>query len=327
MNIQDTITSLTDRLFNTSADSTASDEATDANDTADNTGNGGWTEARTPTSKVLRDVVQTSQGPIAVGAEGNVLARIDGTWEYCIDSGPATRHNALTTVDVTDDGRRVWFAGSSGALGTYDVETGRKHDYSAPGGRTSTWEAIAVTGQRGDERVRIANGSGEVLAATTDDSGCPAFGDSVKPGSGSTIPALDFGGGTCYAIDTSGNVFEKADDGWNDIGIENAQVNFFDLHASGDALVVAGGGGRIYRYRRACENWTPVDAGNGALRGFEGNDDGAIVVGTSGHIYRCAPRRGWTRVDSPVEADLHAVAHGSPTVAVGAGGVAIEREG
>lgn len=286
-----------------------------------------WTEAETPTAKALNGVVETAEGPVAVGADGNVLVRTDDEWEFLIDAGPATRSNALTTVDATSDGSRVWFAGSSGALGAYDLKERKKHDYSAPGEKTSTWEAIAVTGERGDERLRIANGSGEVLSATVDD-GCPAFGDDVvKPGGGSTIAALDFGGDTCYAIDTSGNVFEEVDGEWEDIGIGNAQVDFFDLHASEETLLVAGGGGRIYRYDRVCDNWTPIAVGSGALRGLDRDDDGIVAVGASGHVYRRAPHQGWTRVDSPVEADLRSVALGSPAVAVGAGSAVIEREG
>lgn len=284
-----------------------------------------WSVAETPTSKALRDVVRTADGPYAVGAEGNVLCRDDDGWDLRIESGPATRHNALTAVDATSDGKRVWFAGSSGALGMYDTETGRKHDYSAPEERTSTWEAIAVAGESGDERLRIANGSGEVLTVTMDEDGCPQYGDVVEPGSGSTVPAIDFGGGTVYAVDTNGKVFAETDGEWEDVGIRNAQVDFSDLHATEDTLLVAGGDGLVYRYDRACENWTPVAAGSAMLYGIDRADDETLAVGASGRVYRRGPQDGWTRVESPVEEDLRAVALGETDVAVGAGGVVIER--
>lgn len=295
------------------------------NQAPDDDGDGEWSIVETPTSKSLHDVVQTVEGPYVVGAEGNVFRRNEGSWDLRIDSGPATKHNTLTAIDVTSDGKRVWFAGSSGALGMYDIETGQKYDYSAPEERTSTWEAIAVTDADDDERLRVANGSGEVFPITIDENGCPQYGDAVKPGSGSTIPALDFGGGTPYAIDTSGNVFVEAEEDWEDIGIQNAQVNFFDLYADEETLLVAGGDGRIYRYDRPCENWTPVSAGSVALHGIDQSTDETIAVGAEGRIYHRVPSAGWEPISSPTEADLRAVALGEVDVAIGAGGIVLER--
>ncbi|MFC7141994.1 hypothetical protein ACFQMA_19430 [Halosimplex aquaticum] len=358
---------------------------TDSQDDSD------WTEAETPLDLNLRDVAQTADGPYAVGTDGVVLGRRDGTWHIVVPVGPATKRNVLTSVDATADGERVWFAGSSGALGMYDTANRRKHDYSAPGGKTSTWEAIAVTGERGSERLLVANGSGEVLAATIGPDGCPRFGDVVKPGSGSTITGLDVGGDTVYAIDTSGNVFAKpvesvgddpsgdpatdgearstapdrsaedeieghpcadgdtdgaavdgtndaeagADDAaderpedaeWREIGIRNAQVNFHDVTASGDRVLVAGDGGLVYRYDRVCENWTPVQAGDVALLGIDDDGERTVAVGANGSAFeRRRGSYGWRPTPTPVSAQLRAVALGSPSVAVGADGTAIER--
>ena len=338
MNVTETITSLADRVRGSLGDendeSESNDESTmngdesepdDAESELTDDESDGWSVAETPTTKVLHDVAQTADGPYAVGAEGNVLRRGEEGWELQIDAGPATKHNTLTAIDTTDDGKRVWFAGSSGALGMFDIETGRKYDYSAPEERTSTWEAIAVVGEDGTERLRVANGSGEVFPVTIDEDGCPQYGEPVKPGSGSTIPALDFGGETAYAIDTSGNVFAETDGEWVDIGIRNAQVNFFDLYADEDALLIAGGDGRVYRYDRACENWTPVEAGSATLYGIDRADGETVAVGASGRVYRRGSRDGWTDTDSPVEEDLRAVVLGEPDVAVGAGSVVIER--
>lgn len=325
MNPLQTVISLVNRIHESEDRNDVESNTNDADAERTPNRSGDWSVAETPTAKALRDVVQTADGPYAVGAEGNVLRRSDEGWELQIDAGPATKHNTLTAVDATTDGKRIWLAGSSGALGMYDTETGRKYDYSAPEERTSTWEAIAVAGEDGDERLRVANGSGEVFPVTIDGEGCPQYGEPVKPGSGSTIPALDFGGGTAYAIDTSGNVFAETDGEWKDLGIRNAQVNFFDLYASEDTLLVAGGDGRIYRYDRACENWTPVEAGSATLYGIDRADGETIAVGASGHVYRRGSRNGWTELDSPVEDDLRAVALGETDVAIGAGGVIIER--
>ncbi|WP_245799927.1 hypothetical protein [Haladaptatus litoreus] len=45
-------------------------------------------------------------------------------------------------MDVTDDGNRIWFVGGSGVIGEYDVETETLTNYSAPKGKTSTWEDL-----------------------------------------------------------------------------------------------------------------------------------------------------------------------------------------
>ncbi|WP_224270851.1 hypothetical protein [Haloprofundus salinisoli] len=303
-----------------------------SNDRTETT-SGEWTAVESPVAKTLTGVVQTSVGPFAVGTGGKVLRRRDdGTWTVVVPAGPATKRNKLTDVDVTDDGKRVWFAGSSGALGMYDTQTGEKHDYSGPGGKTSTWEAIAVGGIGGNERLLVANGSGEVLSATIDEDGCPSFGEVVKPGSGSTIPALAFGGGVTYAIDTSGNVFERtadgqSDGGWSDIGIENAQVNFHDLYASERALLVSGGGGLVYRYDRLCGGWTPVAVGESALFAIDCRDESAVAVGGGGTIYHRQADEGWSERSSPVESKLRSVALGDVDVAVGNGGAIVERSG
>lgn len=284
-----------------------------------------WSSVEGPTTKALHEVVQTADGPYAVGVGGNILARRDDKWKLQVESGPATKHNTLTALDVTSDGQRIWFAGSSGTLGMYDIETGCKYDYSAPEERTSTWEAIAVTGESGSERLRIANGSGEVLPIAMDDNGCPQYGEVTKPGSGSTISALDFGDSTAYAIDTSGNVFAENDSEWNRIGIQNAQVNFFDLHATEETLLIAAGDGRVYRYDRPCGNWTPVDAGSVALYSICQYKDETLAVGAGGHIYQRNSQNGWTMMSTPLETDLHSISLGEISVVVGAGGVILEK--
>ncbi|KZN26430.1 hypothetical protein A4G99_20450 [Haladaptatus sp. R4] len=139
---------------------------------SDGTSKAEWRSVESPTDKTLIGVTTTTEGPFAVGTGGNVLTKRDGEWRFAIRDGPATRENTLTCVDVTDDGTRIWFAGSSGALGCYDATEGKKYDYSAPKEKTSTWEAIAVSGNAGSELIRVANGSGEVLPVTVGEHGC-----------------------------------------------------------------------------------------------------------------------------------------------------------
>ena len=323
--ITETLSSMKNRLSSAVSPGATSTEQSSASTDPSSTPGTGWTEVPSPTGKSLYGVVDTVKGPYAVGTDGNVLHRSGGGWRVVIADGPAAKRNTLTCVAATSDGTRIWFAGSSGALGMYDAVSGRKYDHTAPKGKTSTWEAIAVGGPRGEEQLRVANGSGEVLSATVGADGCPAFGDVVKPGSGSTIAALDYAGDAFFAIDTSGNVFEEADGKWSDIGIENAQVNFFDVNATPDSLLVSGGSGRVYRYDRACTNWTPVSAGTGALHSLARDGEVVVAVGANGNVFERRPDAGWRAVESPVSTTLRSVSLGRTDVAVGSGGTIIER--
>jgi len=151
-----------------------------------------WEEVPSPTGSTIYGAVQTQEGPYAVGSNGDVFARrVDG-WERVLDDGPTTQSNPLRTCDVTSDGRNLWFAGGSGVVGQYDVFDEQLTDYSAPKGKTSTWEAVAAAGSAGNEFVGLANGSGEFLPGTKNNQGGIDWGAVVKPGGGSSIKAMDF---------------------------------------------------------------------------------------------------------------------------------------
>ncbi|MFC6769342.1 hypothetical protein ACFQE6_31235, partial [Natrinema soli] len=240
-------------------------------------------------------------------------------------------------IAATDDGCRIWFAGDSGALGYYDVADGHLSDYSAPMEKTSTWESIAVTGKTGEERVRIANGSGEVLDCIVED-GCPTWGDVVEPGGGSTVPGLTAGPDGFYAIDTSGGAYyesrpagpngngsrsesaesdprdgEPADteptdsdptDEWTKIGVRNAQVDFQDIWAGKETVFIAGADGIAYRYDPDCENWTPLAVGQGALNSLRSTGSDAVAVASGGRIYERAESIRWIEREAPTEQSL-----------------------
>lgn len=289
-----------------------------------------WTEMSSPTGKALKDVVETSDGAHAVGSSGNVATKVDGSWELVIDSGPSNSNNTLNSVDVTSDGKRIWFAGGSGALGAYDVDTGKKYDYTAPMEKTSTWEGLAVTGQRDSEKVLVANGSGEVLDGTRDQNDCMTWGSVNKPAGGSTIPELSFASddpGRAYGIDTSQEAFQTEDlnDTWTDIGVPDAQVAFYDLTGTTSQLYVAGGSGVIYRRDCDCGTWTPVDAGENDLRGIDRTSGDSVMASANGGDIYERTADGWTAHDTPTQADLLGIAYGSTDVAVGSSGTILER--
>jgi hypothetical protein len=293
-----------------------------------------WHSVESPFEKTLYEVVSTAEGPYAIGSGGTLVAnRHDGTqepdWEVILDDGPKTRDNQLRGLDVTDDGKRIWFAGSSGALGCYDVIERRKFDYSSPKEMTSTWEGLAVAGKRGSEKVLVANGSGEILPFTIDGFD-ENWGVVHKPAKkGSKVAALAAGpDGYGYAVDTSGNAFETTrDDGWEKIGIVNAQVKFYDIFAGPDNRVyVAAGDGRIYRYDDSYHDWTPIGVTDGgALRAFDIHGDQMVVLGNDGSIYQRDDEERWQEVHSGTSNDLLDLTLGEPDVAVGKSGTILQR--
>ena len=307
----------------------------------------GWTAVDTGVDVSLFNVCFTVAGPVAVGSDGKVLHRrpTSGEWRVIIEAGPAVTFNNIHDVDVTDDGERFWFVGDSGIIGAFDVREGRKYDFSAPMEKTSTWESIAVSGEKGDEAVIYANGSGELLDAEMDADGYPEWGDVEKPGRGSTVPGVDFDtDGTAYAADTTGKAYEQAvdseerssagnrnseasgDGDWTEIGVRNAEVNFHDIDCDDGHLLVAGDDGILYRFDRFADNWTPLRAGDGtiyAIDQFEGRRAGSTA---DGRIFEPEVMAGWSERPTEVAEDLYGIALGPEfDVAVGAAGTVVER--
>ncbi len=287
-----------------------------------------WRSVESPFQQTLFAVVNTVEGPYAIGDGGTLLADRGDGWEIVLDDGPRTRDNQLRGMDVTDDGKRIWFAGSSGALGCYDVTTRKKYDYSNPNEMTSTWEGLAVSGPAGSEKVLVANGSGEVLPFTID-----GFDEDwnrlQKPASkGSNVAALAAApDGVGYAVDTSGNAFRTtATEGWEDIGIVNAQVKFYDIFAGREGRVyVAAGDGRIYRYDDSYHSWTPIGVAEKSLRAFDVHGDQMVVIGAGGTIYERDGSTRWQKLSSPVGVQLYDVTLGYPDIVVGNSGTILER--
>jgi photosystem II stability/assembly factor-like uncharacterized protein len=309
---------------------------------------GDWAEATSPTTKTIYGVSNTTRGPHAVGATGNVLARRNGSegWEKVVDVGPAARSNSLRTCAVTDDYKRLWFAGGSGALGSYDVEEGLKYNHSAPNGMTSTWEGITVTGNQGSETVYVFNGSGEFIKGTYDSEGCIQWSSPSKPGGGSRVPAVDFRESDTkvgHAVDTSSQVYETRDGGstWENVGIPNSQVGHYDTisytDSKGDPFVyVASDGGYLYRMNCNCNTWTPIGLGTKKLTGVTHDmSDNLLVCGSSSTIYEKLDDEEWNQLNSPIQTDYYEGIYGrtqypdgtqSPDVIVGSSGKIIERQ-
>lgn len=290
-----------------------------------------WVEAESPTEKSLNDATETAEGPFAVGGGGDVIARRQGGWRKVVEYGPQARSRRLTGVDVTSDGRAIWFVGDSGVIGEYDVATETLTNYSAPKGKTSTWEDCAVAGNAGEnERLYFVNGSGELLTGVRQDSGAIEYENVIKPGGGSTTPSIDFhsrkDGHVCS---TSQFVAETTDSGnhFQRIGVDSAGEAFYDIASVGRKDVnVAAGNGIVYRYDGF--RWTPhvVDDDRQAIRALDRDNQEGLAAGSGGKVYERQSAGQWQRVQTPVTAKLKGVIRGTMyDVAVGSGGTIVER--
>ncbi|PSQ60439.1 MAG: hypothetical protein BRD23_02120 [Halobacteriales archaeon SW_9_67_25] len=290
-----------------------------------------WTSVESPTDSTLHDVErvrgaaadQVSADAYAVGGSGVVLERSggDGDWRKELDGGPSGNGNDLYGSDMTDDGKRLWFVGASGAIGEYDIRSGVLNDRSAPMDVTNNFNDVAVTGEAGDANVYVGGDSGKMYYSF--ENGEEGSWDSVTPGSGSNVNAVDcFGAREGHIVDGNKTVFET-DDGstWDKVGLADANENFYGVDSDGfDDVWICGGGGMIHHWDGA--EWTPADTGDASLRDIEVEGDEGWTVGGSGAVYRYDGT--WTETETPTGQNLNAVVRGGREIAVGAGGTIIE---
>ena len=282
-----------------------------------------WLTAETPVSVPLHDVETTNAGAYAVCGGGLVLERGSG-WGIAASGGPTGNGNDLYGADVTDDGERLWVVGASGAIGEYDVATNTMTDHSAPNDVTNNFNDVAVTGEAGDANVYVAGDSGSMYYSF--ENGATGTWDSVTPGSGSNLNAVDFyGPRSGYAVDGNTTVFATEDGAtWERAGIADANYDFYgvDADAAGD-VTVSGGGGTVYHWNGSA--WTRRDTGDAALRDVEVTGANGLTVGGGGAVFR-RDAEGWTQEATPTGSNLNAVVDADGVeIAVGAGGTVVER--
>jgi len=283
----------------------------------------GWRTVETPVDSTLHGVSRTAANPYAVGDGGTLIERRAGGWTTVLQGGPTGNGNDLYGVDVTDDGKRLWLVGASGAIGEYDVTTGNLVDRSAPNDHTSNFNDVAVTGPAGDADVYVADDSGSVHYSF--DNGETGTWEYEVPGSGSGLSAIDFyDDGSGHVIDTNGKVF-ATDDGvtYEAIGIEDADVTFYGLDSDGaDDVTVSGGNASVFTYDGS--RWTPESLGDTDLVDIETTAGDGYAVGGGGVIFQLVGGE-WVENDTPTGENLNGVATGAVDLAVGAGGLVLER--
>jgi len=296
----------------------------------------GWLDVGAPVGGALRDVTLTTAGPHAVGEGGAVVARQGDAWETVVENGPAGQGNGLHGVAVTDDGRRVWLAGESGAAGAYDPVSGTLTDVSGPAGHTSTWTDVAVAGRAGSERVALLNGSGELLPGRARQ-GTVRWGELTKPTGGEPGTAVDAVDRTTVVTDAAGGVYghtgpvdptERDEAGWTTMGLRGVESAIRDVSAmEPDLVTVVTADGAAFDYDGY--GWFRTPVAEAALHAVDRRGDDALTAGVDGAVYELADHA-WQRADTPTSATLHGCALGTDSyadVAVGANGTVLERFG
>ncbi len=284
-----------------------------------------WTSVESPTGNTLYDIEYTAGGAYAIGSGGVVLERTAEGWRKVLDGGPTGNGNDCYGADVTDDGKRLWFVGSSGAIGEYDVETGNLNDHSAPMDVTNNFNDLAVTGEAGEANVYVAGDSGKMYYSF--ENGEQGSWEYVTPASGSNINAVDFyDDRKGHIVDGNKTVLHTQDGTtWDKIGLADANVNFYGVDSDGaDDVWVSGGGGMVFHWDGV--EWTPADTGDAGLRDIEVTDDDdgdGLTVGGGGVVYDLTGGR-WEQETTPIGENLKAVVRGSPDIAVGAAGTILE---
>jgi photosystem II stability/assembly factor-like uncharacterized protein len=249
----------------------------------------------------LYDVKYTQAGAYAVGSGGLVLERTETGWKKALDGGPTGNGNDLYGADVTDDGKRLWFVGASGAIGEYNVESGVLVDHSAPDDVTNNFNDVAVTGRADEANVYVAGDSGSIYYSF--ENGETGSWDYVTPGSGSNINAIDFhGDGKGHAVAANKTVFVPgAGFTWSTRGIEYPNNDFAgDDLAAADEVHVSGGGS-IYDWNGS--EWRRVSTGDADLRDVTVDGSDGLTVGGGGAAFELDDGK-WHATTTPSGANL-----------------------
>lgn len=287
-----------------------------------------WQLVASPVDVTLWDVASSARNDFAVGGGGVVVERTEEGWKKVVGDGPTSNGNSLYGADVTDDGERLWFVGSSGAIGEYDVETGTLVNHSAPNDATNNFRDVAVTGPADDANVYVAGDSGNVFYSFRN--GASGTWNYVSPGQGAAIKAIDFyDARKGHLVNGNGKVFHTTDgSSWTKTGIADSNGSFYGIDSdAADDVWVVGGSGTVYHYEPDAEGklkWFKETIGELGLRDVEMTDGDGYAVGNSGAVFDRA-NGSWSKDTTPNSQGLKAVIDQSNNdIAVGASGTIFE---
>lgn len=287
-----------------------------------------WTATESPKLAQLSGVESHGDDAFVVGDRGILLERRGtGNWRELVADGPTGNNTNLNDVAVTDDGRRLWYCGDSGAFGYYDRAAGEAFPHTAPKSNTDGFQGVVVRGAAGREVVHAVDDDGRVVRAAVDGETVDVTDEEV-PNDGASFTAIVEHESYRYAADASGCLLRSTDGvDWQVEQLVDTTIE--GLTVANDGVAAATDDGEVFRGisqfgetgrtgRADLGDESPEDvAAAGETFAVAGDDAAVLVIGPNGDV-KCAG----------LEADemLHGVEvmAGGTILAVGAGGTIVE---
>jgi streptogramin lyase len=206
-----------------------------------------WSTVSAPKSVQLRGIESFEGTAFASGQGGLLMERTGpGEWESVFTTGATGDGRGIIDVSLTDDGGRVWFAGSSGTFGYYDRQQESVVPHSGPYDVTANFKSVSANGETGSESVHAVDDAGQVLRVTMDGEGLAVDGVAV-PGDGAGFTEVVDHCGALYATDRAGRL-HRSDDGRNWTSKRLAETAIKALSRTDPGLVAIDDGGTVYKH-------------------------------------------------------------------------------
>jgi hypothetical protein len=256
-----------------------------------------WVTTEPPWLAQLSGVEAHGDDAFAVGNRGLLLERRgEGNWDELVPGGPTGNNTNLNDVALTDDGRRLWYGGDSGAFGYYDREAEEAFPHTAPKSNTDGFRAIAVRGPAGREVVHAVDDDGRVVRATVDDETVDVT-DETVPNDGASFTAIVEYESYRYAADASGCLLRSTDGvDWQVEQLVDTTIE--GLAVAADGVTAATDDGELFRGvslfgetgrtgRADLGDESPEDlAAEGETFAVVGDDAAVLVIGSNGDVIR-----------------------------------------
>lgn len=291
------------------------------------TGSYDWKRTRAPKPGQLTGVESHDAVAFATGKQGLLLERErPGDWRALVTEGPTGNGHNLNDAALTDDGRRLWFCGDSGALGYFDRQRGVARPHYAPDDLTNGFTSITVSGVAGEEVVHTVDDSGYVVHVTVQ-------GDSVTVedasllGDGSQLTEVIEAVGARYIADASGTIHRSRDgQGWR--GEQLVETTVEGVAVADTGLAAVTDDGRVFRdITLFGESGQPrqADLGDVSPEAVTATGETFAVVGDDGYV-AAIDQAGRLTEHTPAETRFYGgdLMDDGTLLAVGSDGVIVE---
>lgn len=269
-----------------------------------------------PVDAAFHDVTVSKSGVFAVGEDGLVVRR-QRTWEPVekeFDGG-----NTLYGTSATDDGKRVWFAGGSGAAGYFDADAEETVEYEITADEHD-YRSVAVSGPADQEVVWAVDDNGTIYhGSPTGEEEAAWEWEQDMPGSDASFTDIKYAPGVPVATAEDGTAFVHTDDGWQDLGV-GAVDALTSVAATGDGPFF---GSDEYVYAPTEDGWTAEHVAEDTVTNLGSRGDQVFATTGDGDLLH-RTNGDWSTVDVDVDVALNAVVARDHVVAVGDEGTIVE---